>query len=200
MTIKLSQKERLLLEDQKSHEEICIEKYTNYANQAQDPELKQLFNIYAQQEQQHLNTINQILSGQVPNMQGQQGQQQNQQNQQMGGGAQNTSNAGMANQKDAMLCTDMLMTEKYVSGTYDTAIFECVDTNIRNALNHIQKEELQHGEGIFNYMQSKGMYNVKYYNFSYHFSPLYRWMKNPALTYQSQIMAAQTPNIQSPNI
>ncbi|MGB4432257.1 MAG: spore coat protein, partial [Limnochordia bacterium] len=28
-------------------------------------------------------------------------------------------------------------------------------------LNHIQKEEPEHGEGIFNYMQSKGMYNPK---------------------------------------
>ena len=160
MATNLSQKERLLLEDQKSHEKVCIEKYTNYANQAQDPELKQLFNTYAKQEQQHLNTINQILSGQVPNMNQQQGQQQqDQQNQQMD--TQATGNAGMVNQKDAMLCNDMLMTEKYVSGTYDTVIFECGDTNIRNALNHIQKEEQQHGEGIFNYMQSKGMYNVK---------------------------------------
>ena len=51
------------------------------------------------------------------------------------------------------------MTEKYVSGTYDTSIFEFRDANIRQALNHIQKEEQQHGEDIFNYMQSKGMYN-----------------------------------------
>lgn len=159
MAINLSQKERLLLEDQKSHEEICIQKYTDYANQAQDPELKQLFNTYAEQEQQHLNTINQILSGQVPNMNQQQGQQQTQQNHQMG--TQAKGNTGMSNQNDAKLCSDMLMTEKYVSSTYNTAIFECRDTNIRNALNHIQKEEQQHGEGIFNYMQSKGMYNVK---------------------------------------
>jgi spore coat protein CotF len=65
-----------------------------------------------------------------------------------------------ANQADAMLCSDMLMTEKYVSGAYDTAIFEFADTNVRQALNHIQKEEQEHGEGIFNYMSSNGMYNV----------------------------------------
>lgn len=67
--------------------------------------------------------------------------------------------AGMTMQDDAMLCNDMLMTEKYVSGTYDTAIFESVNPNIRQALQHIQKEEQQHGEGIFNYMQQHGMYN-----------------------------------------
>ena len=157
-TINLSQKERMLLEDQKSHEEICIQKYTNYANQTQDPALKQLFTTHAQQEQQHYDTINQILSGTVPNM-NQQGQQQNQQNKQNNMQAQ--GNVGMVNSNDAALCSDLLMTEKFVSGAYDTAIFECRDTKLRDTLNHIQKEEQQHGEEIFNYMQSHGMYNVK---------------------------------------
>ena len=67
--------------------------------------------------------------------------------------------AGMTGQNDQNLCNDLLMTEKYVSNTYDTAIFEFTDSNIRQVLNHIQKEEQQHGEGIFNYMQSHGMYN-----------------------------------------
>ncbi|NMB41936.1 MAG: spore coat protein [Firmicutes bacterium] len=158
MTLQLTQKEQMLLEDQKSHEEICIQKYENYAEQAQDPQLKELFQSLAQQEKQHLNTINQILAGQVPSMQ-QQGQQLSNPGttqkvkQQMKG--------AMGNKGDASLCTDMLMTEKYVSGTYDTAIFECTDTNVREALNHIQKEEQQHGEEIFNYMQSMGMYTPK---------------------------------------
>ena len=47
---------------------------------------------------------------------------------------------------------------KYVSGTYDTAIFEFKDTQVRDVLNHIQKEEQKHGEAIFKYMESKGMY------------------------------------------
>ena len=57
------------------------------------------------------------------------------------------------------MCTDMLSTEKFVSGAYDTAIFECVDPNVRQTLNHIQKEEQEHGEQIFNYMKCNGMYN-----------------------------------------
>lgn len=150
MNITLTQKERLLLEDQKSHEEMCIKKYTDYANQAQDPKLKQLFQQHAQQEQEHLNTINQILSGQVPSMNnGQQGQ----------SGQQSKYFASSSSSKqDKDLCQDMLMTEKYVSSTYNTTIFECIDTNVRQVLNHIQKEEQQHGEDIFNYMQSNGMY------------------------------------------
>lgn len=137
--INLSEKEKMLLEDQKKHEEICVQKYTNYADQTQCPELKSLFKTYASEEQQHYNTINQILSGQVPNMQ--QGQ-----NQQMA--SQSQGNAEMTNKSDASLCADVLMAEKFVSGAYDTAIFECRDTNLRNALNHIQKEEQQHDEGI----------------------------------------------------
>ncbi len=155
--INLTQKEQMLLQDQKSHEELCIQKYTNYANQTQDPQLKQLFTTYASQEQQHLNTINQILSGQIPQMTQSQGQQQNQQ--QLGTQMQSAGQTGMPNQNDASLCNDLLMSEKYISGAYNTAIFECTNSNIRQVLNHIQKEEQQHGEGIFNYMQSKGMYN-----------------------------------------
>lgn len=153
--LNLTQKERYLLEDQKSQEELCIKKYNNYAEQAQCPQLKQLCKQLAQQEEQHLNTINQILNGQVPNLnQIQSGQQQSNQSTNM----QNMT-TGMINQNDADLCTDLLSTEKYVSGVYDTAIFEFRDSNIRQVLNHIQKEEQQHGERIFNYMQSKGMYN-----------------------------------------
>jgi len=74
----LTQKEKGLLQDQKTHEEICIKKYNEYSNRAQDPQLKQLFSSHAQKEQQHLDTINQLMSGQIPNMnqnQQQQGQQ-----------------------------------------------------------------------------------------------------------------------------
>lgn len=154
MAISFTQKERMLLEDQQKHEQVCVDKYSAYANQAQDTQLKQMFTTFAGQEQQHLNTINQMLSGQAPNM-GQQGQQQS------GQSAQPAGKAGMNSKDDASLCNDMLMTEKYVSSSYNTAIFEFRDANIRNALNHIQKEEQQHGEGIFNYMQSNGLYNAQ---------------------------------------
>lgn len=183
MALNLTEKERLLLEDQKKHEQICVEKYKAYANQAQDPALKQLFNSYSQQEQQHLNSVNQMLNGQVPAMSSQQGQQstQNQQSMQSQQSAQNqqsmqnqqsaqssmqnaassSSQGAATSQSDKDLCTDMLMTEKFVSGAYDTTIFEFADPNARQVLNHIQKEEQEHGQGLFQYMQSNGMYNVQ---------------------------------------
>ncbi|MDD2235127.1 MAG: spore coat protein [Desulfitobacteriaceae bacterium] len=161
MAHQLTQKEQLLLEDQKKHEEVCIQKYQDYATQVQDQQLKELLNTYAQQEQAHLNSVNEMLVGQVPSMgQGQQNQQQQQQQQQFSPTtAANAQSGGAANQQDAQLLNDLLMTEKYVSSAYDTAIFEFTNPQMRQALNHIQKEEQQHGEGIFNYMNAHGMYN-----------------------------------------
>ncbi len=165
--VNLTQKERTLLEDQKHHEELCIKKYGNYAEQAQDSQLKEMFTKFQQKEQQHYNTINQILNGQMPQMQNQgQSQQQQQgmgmqQNQQMQGQQMTSGKTGLINQSDIDLCNDMLATEKYISHTYDTAIFEFRDKNIRNILNHIQKEEQEHGEELFKYMQSKGGYNIQ---------------------------------------
>ncbi|MGI6038302.1 MAG: spore coat protein [Limnochordia bacterium] len=150
MDLQLTSKERSLLQDQLKHEEICIQKYSNYAQQAQDPRLQQLFNQYATQEQQHYDTINQLLQGQQPNLGS------SSSGQQLSGQA---DMAGMASQQDAALCQDMLMTEKYVSQTYDTAVFEAANPAVRQALQHIQREEQDHGEGIFNYMQQNGLYN-----------------------------------------
>ena len=163
MPVQLTAKEKMLMQDQKKNEELCVQKYQNYANQAQDPQLKQLFSNLAQKEQEHLNSINQILNGQIPNVQ--QGQQQTMavnaagvmvgKAQQQG---QNQMQGAMANESDAVLCNDMLATEKYVSSAYDTAIFENTNAQVRQVLNHIQKEEQEHGEQIFNYMQENGLY------------------------------------------
>jgi len=190
MNINLTQKEKLMLEDQKSHEETCIQKYNKYANETNCQQLKGIFTNNAKIEQEHLNTINQLLNGQVPAMNQsqqsgtqqqtqQQGQQQQMQqsfqdqrqqfmqkhkqqqiNQQISGST-GSSGSQNYNQTDKDLCTDMLMTEKYVSGAYDTAIFEFKDPQVRSVLNHIQNEEQQHGESIFKYMESKGMYQIK---------------------------------------
>ncbi|OFH99524.1 coat F domain protein [Clostridium acetireducens DSM 10703] len=166
MSITLSQKERMLLEDQKSHEQLCIEKYSNYASQTNDAQLKQIFNANRQTEQEHLNSINQLLSGQIPQMNQQQGGQQQSVNAQATQNLANNMNqnaqpSGMENVSDKDMCSDLLMTEKYVSGTYDTAIFEFRDPNVRSVLNHIQKEEQEHGEAIYKYMESKGLYNIQ---------------------------------------
>jgi spore coat protein CotF len=166
--IKLTTKEKFLLEDSKTHEQQCILKYENYANLACDDQLKAVFRSNGQKEEEHLQTINQLLSGKVPDMsqkggQSGSGQQSGQTGKmpqsQQASIDQSSSGSTTFKTSDKDLCTDMLMTEKYVSGAYDTAIFEFKDAQVRDVLNHIQKEEQKHGESIFAYMQSTGMYS-----------------------------------------
>ncbi len=163
--VTLTTKEKFLLEDQKSHEEICIKKYSEYANLATDPELKNILNSNKKQEEEHLNSINQLLSGKVPSMSNSQGESNQSSNSSSGQNSGNLSHSPHLNvtsgSADKDICSDLLMTEKFVSGAYDTAIFEFKDPQVRDVLNHIQKEEQKHGESIYKYMESKGMYNPK---------------------------------------
>jgi spore coat protein CotF len=153
MDLTLSQKERMLLEDQKKHEELCIEKYSKYGAAAKEPQLKELFKANEMVERSHLDSINQLLQGNVPQM----NQQKSQSTVTNVASAQSTE----GNLSDKDMCSDLLMTEKFVSGAYDTTIFEFRDTRVRDVLNHIQKEEQKHGESLFKYMESKGMYTVQ---------------------------------------
>lgn len=147
----LTQKETTLLKDLISQEEVCIEKYNKYSTDASDGQLKNLFSQLGQTERQHLDTLNQILMGTVPavNAGGGGGNTQT-----MAASADNNSNK----ENDKFLCMDALSMEKHVSSSYNTSIFEFSNTNVRNVLNHIQKEEQQHGEKIYNYMSQNGMY------------------------------------------
>ena len=93
-------KERFFLEDQKSQEEICVQKYTNYAGMASCQELKSIFQQNGQKEQEHYNTIDQFLKGQMPSVSQsgskQSGSQQSggQQSWQMKSGGQSSSQPG----------------------------------------------------------------------------------------------------------
>jgi spore coat protein CotF len=155
MAIQLTQKERMFLEDLQHQEDICVKKYQSFAEQAQDPELKQLFNKLSSEEQHHYDMITQMLQGQEPNMN------HGQQNQQPMSEQPSGFQGAMSNQGDQVLCSDLLATEKYVSSTYDTTVFECANPTVRQAVQHIQQDEQRHGQELFTYMNSHGMYNVK---------------------------------------
>ena len=126
-TMKLTQKESMLLQDLKTSEEICI-------------------------EEEHLNTINQLISGKVPMM-------GNGQNGQGSGGQPGDGQATKQSKSkaDEYMLKDALDTEKHVSSVYDTCIFEFTDAGARSALNHIQKEEQEHGQMLYDYMAAHGM-------------------------------------------
>lgn len=148
--MKLTEKETMLLKDLKNSEEICIEKYGTYAERAEDPELKQLFESIRKTELSHLQTIESLMQGTVPMMGGGQQQQQN-------GSACRGECGHKMSQNDEFLVRDALDTEKHISSVYDTCIFEFSDAGARDALNHIQKEEQEHGKQLYDYMSAHGM-------------------------------------------
>jgi spore coat protein CotF len=172
----LSQKERMLLEDLKKEEDLCVIKYQNYAQQAQDSNLSQLFNKIASDEQKHYDTVNSLLQGNGQSGSGQMSQGGQQSGgkmsqatgkvnlSQMGSGGSSQMNSGGGSGgsgSDKYMLHDMLSTEKYVSSAYDTSVFESAQPNVRQALQQIQQEEQNHGEQLFQYMSSHGMYQTQ---------------------------------------
>lgn len=148
----LTQKELDFLQDFKSQEKLCIEKYEKYAACACSTELKALFSSIAEDERSHLKTVTDMSGGTVAEVSGE-----------LKG---NNCNCGCADycddasrKNDEFLCKDMLGQEKHVSSVYDTGIFEFSDPKARKVLNHIQSEEQQHGEKIYAYMNANGMYS-----------------------------------------
>ncbi len=147
----LTQKEHGLLCDLKTQEQLCIEKYTKYENEACDPQLKTLFGKIKTAEQGHLDTVNRIMGGEEVKMPSAAPQAQK------WSGSPSSCSAEMKS-KDAFLCKDALTMEKHVSSLYDTSVFEFTSTTLRDTLAHIQKEEQNHGEELYSYMSANAMY------------------------------------------
>ncbi|MBE6618290.1 MAG: spore coat protein [Ruminococcaceae bacterium] len=151
--MQFTQKEKDLLKDMKGQEQLCIDKYTRHAECAHDAQLKNLFSCIAQVERQHLDTLN-SLEG-------------NSSSQSSGSSIScpttftATYNSSETSEKkdDCFLCSDLLAIEKHASHLYDTCVFEFSDESVRNTINHIQKEEQNHGKMIYDYMKTNSMYS-----------------------------------------
>ncbi len=150
----LTQKETTLLSDLKSQEQLCIEKYQKYSEQAHDPELKNLFSNLKSNEQKHLDTINQILGGTEVSMPS-----QSPSAVQAKLECKMSSCTEQQKKEDAYLCMDALSMEKHVSSVYNTGVFEFSSPVLRDTLAHIQKEEQNHGEQLYNYLKCNNMYS-----------------------------------------
>lgn len=150
----LTQKETTLLQDLKSQEQLCIEKYKKYAEMAHDTELKNLFTSLTENEQKHLDTITQILGGTEVKM-----------TSESPSAVQAKLSCAVSScneadkQADAYLCKDALAMEKHVSSVYDMSVFEFSNPVLRDTLAHIQKEEQNHGEKLYNYLSCNNMYS-----------------------------------------
>lgn len=153
--MKLTEKEKLLLKDLKTAEQLCIDKYNEYMGKATDKKLKNIFSSIKSKEEEHLKTVQKIMDGKTVTVNS-------------GAKAKNSNSNSSSikatqglSEKDkkynAYLCQDALSTEKYVSATYNTSVFEFAQPKLRNVLNHIQKEEQEHGLKIYQYMSANNM-------------------------------------------
>lgn len=144
-----TQKETSLLKDLKDQEQLCVEKYGEYAARANDPELRSLFEDIRRTEQQHLQTVCSWLGEQPPQSKQPECKQTPARDMQQ------------AMEADKYLCQDALCTEKEVSGAYNTSIFEFRDPQVRQQLHQIQGAEQKHGEMLYQYMARNGMYQAQ---------------------------------------
>lgn len=150
----LTTKEKDILNDLKSQEQLCIEKYRKYESEACDPALKSIFSELRTNEESHLSTICKILGGEEVSMPSEAPKAATQKY----SGQPSSCNAD-AKERDAFLCKDALSMEKHVSSVYDTGIFEFCSTTVRDTLAHIQKEEQNHGEKLYSYLSANNMYS-----------------------------------------
>lgn len=147
-----TQKEKNFLKDLQNEEKLCVQKYHKAAEAACDPNLRQILHKLEQAEQNHCDTVAQMMDGKVPSP---------------GAKAQNSRTPSAKQlkadttraqkQSDAYLLSDLLATEKYVSGVYNTAVFEFNDPAARQVLSAIQQQEQGHGKELAAYMQANGM-------------------------------------------
>ena len=149
----LTQKETTLLTDLRSQEQLCISKYQKYSEAAHDPELKTLFTQLKANEEKHLETLNGILSGSEVAM-----PPTSPSAVEAKLACKQSSCTEEQKQNDAYLCRDALSMEKHVSSVYNTGVFEFSSPILRDTLAHIQKEEQNHGEKLYNYLSCNGMY------------------------------------------
>ena len=150
----LTEKETGLLKDLRAQEQLCIKKYTRYAEEAKAPALRALFEDMRSTEEEHLRTVREMLRGETPTapatpLKG------NNHYAEMGA----VYDSEEDKKHDAFLCEDMLTTEKHASSLYDTSVFEFRSPVMRKMLNHIQAEEQQHGEEIYAFVSANHLCN-----------------------------------------
>ena len=151
-----NRKQQSFLKDLQADEKTCAEKYRKAAECCCDPTLKGLFDEIGQAEEGHYNTVTQMLdTGEAPAPKAKKPK---------AGGCgcearDLRSRASAAQQQqDGYLLADLLATEKYVAGVYNTAVFEFSDEASRQTLSDIQQQEQHHGKQLADYMMANHMY------------------------------------------
>lgn len=61
---------------------------------------------------------------------------------------------------DRDMLLDLLMTEKYISQVYNTAIMEATNSDVLDTFEEMQHDEHENGRLLFTAMQERGWYNA----------------------------------------
>lgn len=149
----LTEKERTTLEDLKTQEQDCVKKYGKYAGQAKDSELKNLLGRIQKEEQKHVDSLEKALSGIIQPVDCNDRDGKNYEpsaTYRSGGDLEDKAH-------DCFLATDLIGTEKLVSGEYNGNVFNCNNSDLRKLLADIQVEEQNHAEMLFKYKQANCM-------------------------------------------
>lgn len=145
--MKRTAKELALIKDMKDQEKLCADKFTKYADEASDCQLRELFNSFAEAETDHYNAVCSMESGEVPEICDCCDEEQE------------FTDSSEDKNLDTYLCSDALASQKHVSHLLDTCIFEFTDAPSRDALNKIQRNTQNQGKIIYDYMSANGMYS-----------------------------------------
>lgn len=151
VAMKLNQKEVQLVNELKTQEQLCIQKYDFYAAQAKDPELKSLFKKLSKYEQNHFDMLDELSKGTVPSIKTKTPLAVKYEPKGTHPGDQASKDF------DKFLCTDIITTEKYVATAYNDDLFYFASTDVRNVLNAIMTDEQNHAEMIWKYKVANKM-------------------------------------------
>ena len=151
--INLTEKERFIIEDLKSQEKLCIQKYEFYEEMAYDPELSVLFSRIKKSEQKHLESLNNVLNGNVldSDVNDYSGERY------MPNTTYHETSDKLEKDHDSFLATDAITMEKYVSGAYNFDLFQFGNSKLRKLLADIEVEEQNHAEMLYKYKKANAM-------------------------------------------
>lgn len=151
--INLTEKERYIIEDLKSQEKLCMQKYAFYEEMAYDPELSNLFARIKSSEQKHYDSLNQVLNGTVSEV-----DTNDYSGERYTPDASYHQNSNKTEKDhDSFLCTDAITMEKYVSSAYNFDLFQFGNNKLRRLLNDIETEEQNHAEMLYKYKVANSM-------------------------------------------
>lgn len=165
--VNLTNKEIFLLEGEKYQQQLAIDKFNDYALQAQDQVLKNIFFNLAKIEEKHLNMINQILNGEIPQLNNKDIHPYYENNSINSNDFINIGNITLTsledsnnyNDGDKIICFDALTTEELLHSTSSASSLEFENTKFENILKYIIQEKSENIKYLNEYMTKKGMYN-----------------------------------------